>query len=155
MDTARLKDLIELMNRHRLVELEVEEEGFRARLRKQEDAPPREVFAFPGMLPASLGAGGGGIAGAAGGEQRGTDPAPDETKLIRSPLVGTFYAAQSPAADAFVELGDRVEADQVICIVEAMKVMNEVKADRAGVIAACLVENGKSVEFGTPLFRLA
>ncbi len=72
--------------------------------------------------------------------------------LVRSPMVGTFYRAPSPEAEPFVEVGQRVEVGDTLCIIEAMKVMNEIEADRAGVIKAILVENGEPVEYGQPLF---
>ena len=147
MDTGKLKDLIDLMNRHQLVELEVEEEGFRARLRKQEDRP-REVLTFPGLMAAP--------AGVAAGDPRAAvaEPAVDEGKVIRSPLVGTFYTAPSPGSDVFVEVGDRIEPDQVLCIIEAMKVMNEIESEYDGEIVEVLVSNGQPVEFGEVLYRL-
>ena len=80
--------------------------------------------------------------------------APDKSKLIESPIVGTFYRSATPGAEAFVKVGDKVEADQTVCIVEAMKVMNEIKAEKSGVIKEILVENGQPVEFGQPLFVL-
>lgn len=145
MDTARLKELIELMNRHQLEELEVEDDGFRARLKKRGE---KEVVAMPGLLQ-------GMPAGVPSAGAAPAAPAVDESLLIPSPLVGTFYRSPSPEADSFVEVGDKIEPDQVLCIVEAMKVMNEVKSDRSGVIEEVLVENGEPVEFGTPLFRIA
>ena len=73
---------------------------------------------------------------------------------IVSPMVGTYYAAMSPDSPPYVKVGQTITADMVVCIVEAMKVMNEIKADQAGVVAEILVENGKPVQFGQPLFRL-
>jgi acetyl-CoA carboxylase biotin carboxyl carrier protein len=78
----------------------------------------------------------------------------DKAKVIESPIVGTFYRAGSPGAEPFAKVGSKVEADTVICIVEAMKVMNEIKAEKAGVVKEILVENGQPVEFGQPLFVL-
>jgi acetyl-CoA carboxylase biotin carboxyl carrier protein len=78
----------------------------------------------------------------------------DESKLIKSPMVGTFYTAPSPESPAFVKVGDTVTPDTVVCILEAMKVMNEIKAELSGRIAAVLVENGDSIEYGQPLFRV-
>ena len=80
--------------------------------------------------------------------------APDKNKIIESPIVGTFYRSATPGADAFVKVGSKVEADQTVCIIEAMKVMNEIKAEKSGVIKEILVENGEPVEFGQPLFIL-
>lgn len=145
MDTSKLKELVELMNRYQLEELSVEEGGFKAHLKKTSERV-KEVVTIPGGLPAAA------LPAASMGAAA---PAPiDDASAIKSPLVGTFYRSPSPEADSFVETGDRVEEGQVLCIVEAMKVMNEVKADRAGVVQDCLVENGQAVEFGTPLFRI-
>ena len=80
--------------------------------------------------------------------------APDKSKIIESPIVGTFYRSSTPGSDAFVKVGSKVEADQTVCIIEAMKVMNEIKAEKSGVIKEILVENGEPVEFGQPLFVL-
>ena len=82
-------------------------------------------------------------------------PAPgDELHIIKSPIVGTFYAGASPGGEPFVKLGDSVEAGQVVCIIEAMKLMNEIEADIGGEVARILVENGQPVEYGKPLFAL-
>lgn len=81
-------------------------------------------------------------------------PEPDRGHEITSPMVGTFYAAPSPDAPLFVEVGDSVRKGQVICIIEAMKLMNEIEADCDGVVKECLVENAQGVEFGQPLFRI-
>lgn len=80
--------------------------------------------------------------------------APDKSKIIESPIVGTFYRSATPGADAFVQVGSKVSADQTVCIIEAMKVMNEIKAEKSGTVKEILVENGEPVEFGQPLFIL-
>jgi acetyl-CoA carboxylase biotin carboxyl carrier protein len=83
-------------------------------------------------------------------------PAPaDEGHVVKSPMVGTFYRAATPGAKVFVEVGDTVEQGSTLCIIEAMKLMNEIEADQAGVIKAILTENGQPVEFGQPLFVIA
>lgn len=79
---------------------------------------------------------------------------PDKNKIIESPIVGTFYRSSAPGAEPFVKPGTKVEAESVVCIVEAMKVMNEIKAEKTGVIKEILIENGQPVEFGQPLFIL-
>jgi len=146
MDLSRVRELIELMDRHRLEELEVEQEGFRVRLTKQGERV-REVItvpagAAPGPVPTAPVA----------AEQ---DPAANLEGAVTSPMVGTFYRSPNPDADVFVEVGDRVEEGQVLCIIEAMKVMNEVKSERSGTIEAILVDNGESIEFGQPLFKIS
>ena len=147
MDVSRLKELIELMNRHQLAELEMEEEGVRVRLRKQSDRGP-EVVTLPAAAAPP-------VAAVAGAPAAPAAPALDDSNTIKSPMVGTFYRAANPDAESFVEVGDTIEEGKVLCIVEAMKVMNEIKAERSGTIEAVLVENGDSIEFGQPLFRIS
>ena len=79
---------------------------------------------------------------------------PDKSKIIESPIVGTFYRSATPGADAFVKVGSKVEADQTVCIVEAMKVMNEIKAEKSGVITKILIENASPVEYGQKMFEI-
>jgi len=129
LDLEELRRLCELMREEGLTELTVEEEGRRVTLRR---APVREA------APASQEA----------------EPKVEEAELVRSPVVGTFWRRPAPGEAPFVEVGDEVQPGQVLCIVEAMKVMNEVRADRAGVIEEILVEEGQPVEYGQPLFRL-
>ncbi|MCD6128572.1 acetyl-CoA carboxylase biotin carboxyl carrier protein [Candidatus Bipolaricaulota bacterium] len=130
MDLEELRKLCALLREEGLTELTVEEEGRRITIRR---AP------VPGVPPPSQGE---------AGEAEG------EVELVRSPVVGTFWRRPAPGEDPFVEVGDRVQPGQVLCIVEAMKVMNEVRADRAGLIEEVLVEDGQPVEYGQPLFRL-
>ncbi|MEE8142525.1 MAG: acetyl-CoA carboxylase biotin carboxyl carrier protein [Planctomycetota bacterium] len=144
MDLGRIKDLIDLMNRHQLEELEVEEKDLKVRLRKRPERVSPQGGAAS-MVPA-------GPSGHAA--THAEDNAVEESTLVRSPMVGTFYRASSPAAEPFVEENSRVGPGTVLCIIEAMKVMNEVEAEISGVIREILVENGDSVEYGQPLFRL-
>jgi len=149
VDLARLRELIQIMDRNQLAELEIEEEGVKVRLRKRGE-PRREWLAI----------GGTGVAASAAPATAALPGAPEaaapaaEGNVVRAPMVGTFYLAPSPESDPFVEVGDKVEEGTVLGIIEAMKVMNEVKSDRAGTIEAVLAENGMSVEYGTPLFRI-
>lgn len=103
----------------------------------------------PGQLPASN-------AASAGGSPPAGHEVSEDSHLssISSPMVGTFYAAAAPDAEAYVRVGDRIRADTVVCIVEAMKVMNEIKAEVSGVIEKIMVENGQPVEFGQPMFMI-
>lgn len=146
------------MDRNQLVELEVEAEGFKVRLKKKGE-PTREVFSIPGLAGlgiSSHGAPGGSPSSfAAGGPPSSPTESIPEENLIRAPMVGTLYFSSSPEADPFVEAGDRIEEGQVLCIIEAMKVMNEVKAEVSGTIEAVLAENGEPVEYGSPLFRIS
>jgi len=142
-DIKQLKELIELMERHGLVEVEIEEEGRKIRLRK--DVEPQALPVAP-VQP---------VAPAAVPQQTPQAPSDAESsglREIRSPMVGTFYRAPSPDADPFVEVGDTIREGDVLCIIEAMKVMNEIKAECNGTIEEICVENGQPVEFGEVLF---
>jgi acetyl-CoA carboxylase biotin carboxyl carrier protein len=143
-----LKELIALMRRNELSEFELETEGFRIKLKK--GGEPVITTAPPGFYPPHP-AEAGPVAATPATPAAGAKPTGRE---ITSPMVGTFYSAASPESDAYVEEGTEVAEDTVVCIIEAMKVMNEIKAETRGVIAEILVENGKPVQFGQPLFRL-
>jgi acetyl-CoA carboxylase biotin carboxyl carrier protein len=148
MDVDSIKRLLALMSDNDLVELELEEEGRKVRLRKSEPAPvvAAPIMAAVGKEPSS-GAGPIPVASPAAGP-----PRPANHVEIRSPLVGTFYVAPKPGAEPFVSVGDKVAPDKTVCIVEAMKVMNEIKAEMAGTIREVLARNGQPVEFNEPLF---
>ena len=147
MDLRVVKRLVHLMDLHGLSEVELEDEGRRIRLKKGLDA--RE--AVPASVVAPLPGSPGGVPAAAGGAAAPAAPAPKGAE-IRSPMVGTFYRAASPDAAPFVEVGDTVRKDAVVCIIEAMKVMNEIKAEVEGEVLAVLAQNGEAVEFDQPLF---
>jgi acetyl-CoA carboxylase biotin carboxyl carrier protein len=158
MDLKEVERVLELMKEHDLVEVELEdtEAGTRMRLRK---AGP-ETNSHPVLTPA--------LALPATQVEPATVPSPvpaapavaeaqaDEDRAnlteVPSPMVGTYYRASSPDAEPFVEVGDKIEAETVVCIIEAMKVMNEIKAEVAGEIVEILVQNGEAVEFGQPIF---
>ncbi|NQT20091.1 MAG: acetyl-CoA carboxylase biotin carboxyl carrier protein [Planctomycetes bacterium] len=144
-----LAELIELMNKNDLAELEIEEEGCRIRLRKAEKAADRPVIisapAASAEAPAQQ---------PAPAPQQGNQ-APDHNLVeITSPMVGTFYRSPGPDADAFVDTADTISEESVVCIIEAMKVMNEIKAERAGTVKEILVADGEPVEYGQPLFLI-
>ncbi len=143
MSVDRIRELLEIMESHGLAELELQEGEFKVRLCKEQ----RQVAGAPAGAMAPL-------ATSAYGEQASQGQAPDQTDLesIKSPIVGTFYMAPAPDAEAFVHMGSHVTEETIVCIVEAMKVMNEVKSGVCGVIAEVLVENGEAVEYGQPLF---
>ncbi len=146
-----IKELIALMRRNELSEFEMETEGFRIKLKKGGDqvivsAPANYAPAAAVAGPAAAGPAVNAPAAGAAGKPAGRE--------ITSPMVGTFYSSASPEASAYVEEGTEVTEDTVVCIIEAMKVMNEIKAETRGVIAEVLAENGKPVQFGQPLFRL-
>jgi acetyl-CoA carboxylase biotin carboxyl carrier protein len=151
-ELSYLETLLNLMARHGLSELEIEGEGRRVRLRKPEPQPVLQTVSAPlSSSPAAAGS------SSAAGLAAGGPPAaaPGNIREVKSPMVGTFYRASSPEADPFVREGDRVEEATVLCIIEAMKVMNEITAGIAGVVKEILVKNGESVEFGQPLCRIS
>ncbi len=147
MDLKDIKELIALMRRNELSEFEMETEDFRIKLKKGGD--PVITYAPMSHAPAPQ---------AAAVTPAAAPASPAEAKPagreITSPTVGTFYSAASPEASDYVEVGTAVNEDTVVCIIEAMKVMNEIKAGTRGVITEVLVENGKPVQYGQPLFRL-
>lgn len=151
IDVKVLKRLLKYMDDAGLVELEIESEGMKVRLRKGGEPqavylPSQAVVAAPrpngNSHPASetVPASGGG---------------PANPNVMKSPMVGTFYRSPSPQSASFVNLGDEVAAGQILCVIEAMKLMNEIKAEKAGKIAAILAENGQPVEFDQPLFEIS
>lgn len=129
-----------------LEEIEVQEGDLRIRVRRAAAAPPLVVPAAPAAVSAAAPPPSG-----SGEETRASEPG---LVLVRSPIVGTFYSAPSPGAPDFVSPGDAVAAGQVLCIVEAMKLMNEIEAETAGQIVERLVQTGQPVEYGQPLFSL-
>lgn len=161
MDLKDIKAIIDLMKKNSIAEFEMEKEGFRLRLKRAVPAgeaaieEPRYLIGAEetqsGAIPPPAKPGTGTRPAAAGGDTVGTAPAEVE---IRSPIVGTFYRAPAPDAPPYVEVGSEVNPDTVVCIIEAMKVMNEIKAEVRGVITEVLVENGMPVEYGQPLFRV-
>ena len=148
MDSKELKELIDLMNANDLLELELVEEGKKIRLKKMYDGGAKIVpMPMAGAMAVPAAAAPAAAAPAAA-------PAAHAGHLIKSPMVGTFYRGTSPEAASYVETGDTVKADTVVCILEAMKVFNEIRAECEGKILEILVENGEAVEYGQPLFRV-
>jgi acetyl-CoA carboxylase biotin carboxyl carrier protein len=148
-DLKEIKAIIDLMKKHDLSVFEIEREGFRLKLQK---AAPVETTSAAPAAPAAPPK-----SAAALPETPAAAPKPIESaplKEIVSPMVGTFYRAGSPDAPPFVDVGAEVTEDTVVCIIEAMKVMNEIKAETSGVIAEVVAENGKPVQFGETLFRV-
>ena len=141
MDLRKLKTLIELVETSGIAELEIQEGEERVRITRTQSPAP--ASAAPAAAPAPAPA------------VPAAEPAEPEGHVVKSPIVGTFYRAASPASKSFVEIGDTVKEGDTLCIVEAMKLMNEIEADASGVVKAILVENGQPVEFGQPLFVLA
>ena len=149
MTIKEIEALGRMMKEYDLSELKVELKDCNVSLRRGEKTVAAPVVVAPAPVAAAPAAP---VAAAPAAPAAAQSAAAAPAKTIDSPLVGTFYRAASPDADAFVNVGDRVTADTVIAIIEAMKVMNEIKAEKSGVIKEILVENGQPVEFGQPLF---
>ena len=151
MDLQQIKQVIDLMKRAELSNFEIEDKGFKLRLQRDVSVKGGvQVVAAAPVAQAAAAAAAAPVAAAAPAA-----PVVDASiKTITSPMVGTFYASSSPDAAPFAAPGTAVKTDSVVCIVEAMKVMNEVQAEIAGTIVETLVTNGTSVEFGQPLFKI-
>jgi acetyl-CoA carboxylase biotin carboxyl carrier protein len=151
VDLKDIKAIIDLMKKNSVSEFEMEKEGFKIRLKRgggsigpvAVEEPQMIAYGVPGGQP---------VAGL------GTPPAPAKAPSndmeITSPMIGTFYRSPSPESAPYVEVGTEVDAETVVCIIEAMKVMNEIKAEAKGVITEVLAENAKPVEFGQALFKI-
>lgn len=146
MDLRKLKTLIDLVSESNVSELEITEADGKVRIVKAGAQPVvvQTLAAAPALAPAAV---------AAAAPAAAPAEAPAETgHVVKSPMVGTFYRASSPGAKSFAEVGDVVKAGQAVCIIEAMKIMNEIEADQDGTITKILVDNGQPVEYGQPLF---
>jgi len=154
----QIKDLVELVARHRLHSLEIDRSGFQLKIQGEASAPPAPaVLVAPPAAPVPQVVAETRAATSAAPVQPPAPqaPAPEAEAglhVVTSPIVGTFYAASSPDADPFVRPGDRVRKGQVLCIVEAMKLMNEIECDVDGVVAEVFPKNAQPVEYGEPLF---
>ena len=148
MDLNKIKQVVDLMKKSDLSEFEIQDQEFKLRIKR--DVPGR---AAAPAAPASVAAAPVPVAAApaAAPAPLAADP---NMKVITSPMVGTFYSTPSPDSPNFVAVGSPVKADSVVCIIEAMKVMNEIQSELSGTIVECLVASGTSVEFGQPLFRV-
>lgn len=153
MDLRKLKTLIELVEGSGIAELEISEGEERVRITRTVAAaqqiyaapPPQQAMAAP--VAASVAS----VAVAA----EPSKPAVVEGHVVKSPMVGTFYRSASPGSKAFVDVGQSVNSGDTLCIIEAMKLLNEIESDKTGIISAILVENGQPVEFGQPLFVIS
>ncbi len=146
MDLRKLKKLIDLVQESGISELEVTEGEEKVRIAKHFAAPAGQTYMMPAAAPMPMGA-----PAVAGTSSVDLDDEP-EGHAVKAPMVGTFYRASSPGSEPFVEVGQTVKEGDTLCIIEAMKLLNEIEADASGVIKAVLVENGQPVEFGEPLF---
>jgi acetyl-CoA carboxylase biotin carboxyl carrier protein len=142
VNQREIRRLADLLREYGLTEIEIEQEGLRVRLRRELAGPAPAAAAAPASQ------------GEAGAQAMPAVPAASQAHLltIEAPMVGTFYRAPSPDAQPFVREGDRVKKGQVVCIVEAMKLMNEIESKVAGRVMKVLVENAQPVEYGQPLF---
>jgi acetyl-CoA carboxylase biotin carboxyl carrier protein len=153
MDIRKIKKLIELLEESGIAEIEIKEGEEAVRISRMPAAasatqPPQAThLATPSGVAAAAPAAGAETAA----ESAAQKPKPSE-HVITAPMVGTFYASPSPGAKPFVEIGDEIKVGQVLCIIEAMKMMNQIEADRAGRVASVMARNGDPVEFGQPLF---
>lgn len=159
MDIKEIKGIIDLMRKNGLSEFEYEKDGTKIRIRRGPDGEPQVIASSPGLIPAPavLPVTAGvplAVAPAAPAPAPAAAPAASTLPSINSPMVGTFYSSPAPDAPPYVEVGTVVNAETVVCIIEAMKVMNEIKAEMSGTIVEVLAESGKPVEFGKPLFRI-
>ncbi|ALP40646.1 acetyl-CoA carboxylase biotin carboxyl carrier protein [Aeromonas schubertii] len=148
MDIRKIKKLIELVEESGIAELEISEGEESVRISRNFGG---QVTAAPQMMMPQMAAPVAQVAAAPVASAPAADATPSG-HLVRSPMVGTFYRSSSPEAKAFVEVGQQVNAGDTLCIVEAMKMMNQIESDKSGVIKATLIENGQPVEFDEPLF---
>jgi acetyl-CoA carboxylase biotin carboxyl carrier protein len=156
---TEIKELIEFVSKKEFNEFELELGGFRVRWRKgapEQAAAPSNRQTANVPQPAAENRSVEFVSATPAAAQPAPVPVPPEEELhiVASPIVGTFYRAPSPAAESFVKLGDTVEAGKTLCIIEAMKLMNEIPSDAGGIVAKIFVENGQPVEYGQPLFGI-
>lgn len=158
MDIRKVKKLIDLLDTSNVDEIEIHEgeESVRISRHRPLAAPMTAALAMPSQAPQVA------VRAEAHAPQSGAESAGDAAgeqlpagHIITSPMVGTFYQASSPGAKPFVDVGQRVQAGDTVCIIEAMKILNQIEADHSGVISAILVENGQPVEYGQPLFVIS
>ena len=149
---SKLKQIIEMMKDHNLVEIQIKQGEEELCVKKAQ--PVQQITAVPMFGAGIPGVMSGAAAAPAAGQGQEVAPQEATSAEIKSPLVGTFYAQPSPDSEPFVELGSRVEPETVVCIIEAMKVMNEIKAEMSGVIVDVVAKNGSAVEYGQVLFKV-
>jgi acetyl-CoA carboxylase biotin carboxyl carrier protein len=149
MDIRKIKKLIELLQESGIAEIEIKEGEEAVRIARMPTGQNTQYVTVPSMpahMPAPAG-----VAAAAEPAAAAAKPRPNE-HVVTAPMVGTFFAAPSPGAKAFIEIGDEVKVGQVLCIIEAMKMMNQIEADKGGRVTSIMAQNGDPVEFGQPLF---
>jgi len=163
MDFSDIERILELVRTHDLAEFELERNGLKLRVRKAGASPtfhtaplqmlPVASAPAPALAPAAAPQAAPAPA-AAGGARADMEPESVELAVVKSPIVGTFYRCPEPGAPSFVEIGQRVKKDQVLCIIEAMKLMNEITSEYDGEVVSAYVENGKPVQYGERLFAI-
>lgn len=153
MDLQKIKQVVDLMKKSDLSEFEIQDQEFKLRIKRDVPGKAQQTVTTAAPAPASAPQ-----VAAAPAAQATPAPAPvaadPSLKTITSPMVGTFYSAASPDAPPFVGVGSQIKSDTNVCIIEAMKVMNEIQSEVAGTVVECLVASGTSVEFGQALFRV-
>jgi acetyl-CoA carboxylase biotin carboxyl carrier protein len=150
MDLRKLKKLIDLVEESGIGELEITEGEEKVRISKSPSGAQSQMFSTSQSIPLVIGQ-----AGAPGGvlpSQAVPAEKLPEGHVVKSPMVGTFYRSSTPGANPFVEIGQTVKEGETLCIIEAMKLLNEIESDKSGVVKAVLAENGQPVEYGEPLF---
>ena len=155
MDLRKLKTLVDLVSESNISELEITEADGKVRIVKSEPSAARPAAQWSGqppVSPAHSATHAGAVPHAALAEPAAAVPAAETGHVVRSPMVGTFYRSPNPGAKPLVELGTTVKETDPVCLIEAMKIMNEIDAGKAGTVAKILVENGQAVEFDQPLF---
>jgi acetyl-CoA carboxylase biotin carboxyl carrier protein len=152
LDLKEIKELIALIRKNDLSEFSLEQEGFKITLKRGGEF--QQVIATPAFAPASIGVAPAAAPAAALSPPAAASGGNSGDRDLPSPMVGTFYSAASPESSPFVTVGQQITPETTICIIEAMKVMNEIKAETSGVITEILAENGKPVQYGQALFRI-
>ncbi len=148
MDLRKLKKLIDLVEESGITELEVTEGEEKVRIVKHSAFATQQTYMMPHVNQAALAAPPTGSSAPAAV----SEPAEPEGHIVKAPMVGTFYRSASPGSEPFLEIGSTVKVGETLCIIEAMKLLNEIESDCAGTVKAILVENGQPVEYGEPLF---
>jgi acetyl-CoA carboxylase biotin carboxyl carrier protein len=155
MTNQEIKELLKIFNESDVAEMEVQRGTNRLRLRRAEPLREMVVAPSPVVAAAAAGAPAANASNSASGKPGTVEPAVESKDvLVKSPIVGTFYEASSPGTPPFVKVGDQVEPGQVLCIIESMKLMNEIEAEVGGILSAKLTENGRPVEYGEALFAI-
>lgn len=167
MDINQIRELLQIVAESQVAEVEIEEKKFKLTIRKQAPQvfmqpatgfPPMPPAAYPApasLPPAPVAAPAPAVVATPAESPQAAVAAPANEHIVRAPIVGTFYAASSPEAEAFVKVGDLVAEGQTLCIIEAMKLMNEIEADASGTITKILIDNAQPVEYDQPLFVIS